>query len=451
VIDPWDILNVQGADPFRWYLYTSGPPGEPRRFSADLVTEVINKFWSTLWNTTSFFVTYANIDNWDPREPQPAVEKRDPLDQWVLAELHTLVKSVTEAFDAYDVPGATRPVQAFVEMLSNWYVRLSRRRFWKGENDDEKRGAYATLYECLVTVAKLIAPTAPFISEALYRNLVADLDAAAPESVHLALWPEYNSALINETAIEQMRVVQRLVSLGRAARESVNIRTRQPLATAYFATREAAEAEAVRQLSDIVKAELNVKTVAVREGTGDVVSYALNPLPNLLGKKFGKNFPVVQKALREGSAADVTGWAKTLLAGANVTLELNGSTYEVTPEEVEVQKKPAEGFAVAEENNYLVALDIKLTDDLVNEGLAREVVRRIQTMRRDADYNIEDKIETVYTASERLAAAMQQFADYIASETLSQSVQPGQVDNGYFRQEFEFDGEQLTVGVKQVG
>ncbi len=451
VIDPWDILNVQGADPFRWYLYTSGPPGEPRRFSADLVTEVINKFWSTLWNTASFFVTYANIDNWNPNEAQPAIEKRDPLDQWVLAELHALVKSVTESFDAYDVPGATRPVQAFVETLSNWYVRLSRRRFWKGENDDEKRGAYATLYECLVTVAKLIAPTAPFVSEALYRSLVADLDTNTAPSVHLALWPEYNPAMVNETAIEQMRVVQRLVSLGRAARESVTIRTRQPLACAYFATREAAEAEAVRQLSDLVKAELNVKAVEVLAGTGDVVSYALNPLPSLLGKKFGKNFPLVQKALREGAATEITQWAKTLLAGETVTLELNGETFEVTPEEVEVQKKPAEGFAVAEEGNYLVALDIKLTGDLVNEGLAREVVRRVQTMRRDADYNIEDKIEMVYTASERLGAAVQQFVDYIAAETLSQSVQPGKPDNGYFHQEFEFDGERLTVGVKQIG
>ncbi|MCB9452078.1 MAG: isoleucine--tRNA ligase [Anaerolineaceae bacterium] len=451
VIDPWDILNVQGADPFRWYIYTSGPPGEPRRFSADLVTEVINKFWSTLWNTASFFVTYANIDNWNPNDPQPPVEKRDPLDQWVLAELHALVKGVTESFDTYDVPGATRPVQAFVETLSNWYVRLSRRRFWKGEDDDEKRGAYATLYECLVTVAKLIAPTAPFISEVLYRTLVADMDETVAESVHLALWPEYNEALIDQTAIEQMRVVQRLVSLGRAARESVNIRTRQPLASAHFVTRDAAEGEAVRQLAELVKAELNVKSVSLLEGAGDVVSYVLNPLPNLLGKKFGKNFPVVQKALREGAATDVTGWAKTLLAGENVTLELSGETFEVTPEEVEVQKKPAEGFAVAEESNYLVALDIRLTDELVNEGLAREVVRRIQTMRRDADYNIEDKIETVYTASDRLTAAVQQFADYIAAETLSQSVRAGQPDNGYFHQEFEFDGEQLKVGVKQVG
>ncbi|MBZ0277768.1 MAG: isoleucine--tRNA ligase [Anaerolineae bacterium] len=448
VIDPWDILNVQGADPFRWYIYTSGPPGEPRRFSADLVTETSNKFWSTLWNTASFFVTYANLDQWDPHAEQPSVDKRDPLDRWVLAELHSLVKSVTEALDAYDVPGATRPVQAFVEMLSNWYVRLSRRRFWKGEDDDEKRGAYATLHECLVTVAKLVAPTVPFVSDALYRTLVADLDENAPVSVHLALWPEYNPALIDQKAMDQMEVVQRLVSLGRAARESVNIRTRQPLASAFFVTRDAKDAEAVRQLAELVKAELNVKDVALLDGAGDVVTYALNPLPSVLGKKFGKNFPVVQKALREGAAADVARWAQSLMAGTPVTLELNGQTFEVTAEEVEVRQNPAEGFAVAQESSYVVALDIKLTDSLVSEGLAREVVRRVQTMRRDADYKIEDHIEMVYTASERLGTAVQQFGDYIAAETLSDAVRVGTPDDGFFHQEFEFDGERLTVGVK---
>ena len=165
IVDPWEVLNAHGADAFRWYLYTSGPPGEPRRFSVDLVGEVINKFWSTLWNTYTFFVTYANIDNWTPSSPAPSVDKRDLLDQWVLAELHLLVKEVTEAYETYNVTDATRPIQAFVESLSNWYVRLSRRRFWKSENDDDKFGAYATLYECLVTISKLIAPAMPFLSE----------------------------------------------------------------------------------------------------------------------------------------------------------------------------------------------------------------------------------------------------------------------------------------------
>src|SRR5690606_30310513 len=249
VVDPWDILNTHGADAFRWYLYTSGPPGEPRRFSKDLVGKVLSNFWLTLWNTYSFFVTYANIDGWTPASTQPPVAERDPMDRYILAELHELVQDVTEAFDKYDVPGATRPVQAFVETLSNWYVRLSRRRFWKSESDSDKLSAYATLYECLVTVSKLIAPTVPFLADAMYRNLVTTHDQSAPISVHLALWPEANPELIDRTMIDEMRLVQRLVSLGRSARESVSMGVRQPLASVRFATRDAKEADVVRRLS----------------------------------------------------------------------------------------------------------------------------------------------------------------------------------------------------------
>ena len=204
IVDPWSILDTHGADAFRWYFFTAGPPGDSRRFSSDLVAEVVKKFWSTLWNTYSFFVTYANIDGWSPDSPQPVLEDRDLLDRWVLAELHQMVKTVTEAYETYDVPNATRPIQAFVESLSNWYVRLSRRRFWKSDSDNEKLGAYATLYECLTTVAKLIAPAMPFLSDVLYRNLVSDQNAHAPNSVHLATWPTFNEALIDEKIITDM-------------------------------------------------------------------------------------------------------------------------------------------------------------------------------------------------------------------------------------------------------
>jgi len=449
IVDPWEILNAHGADAFRWYLYTSGPPGEPRRFSVDLVGEVVNKFWSTLWNTYTFFVTYANIDNWSPGGKQPPVSKRDPLDQWVLAELHLLVKEVTEAYESYNVTDATRPIQAFVESLSNWYVRLSRRRFWKSENDDEKLGAYATLYECLTTVTKLIAPTMPFLSEALYRNLVAEVDKNASDSVHLSTWPEYDASLINMHTIDEMRVVERLVSLGRAARENANLRVRQPLANAQFATREAKEADAVRKLSDLIKSELNVKEVKVLEGAGDVVAYALNPLPSVLGKKLGKDFPAVQKTLRGGVLADVTRWAETLMRGENVTVEVNGQTFEITPDEVEVKQKSAEGFAIAQEAGYLAAVDTRLTEDLIMEGLAREVVRRVQTLRKDADFNIEDTIQVKYVASDRLGKAITQFADYIRAETLSKSLEAAEPNDGFHREDFTFDGESLSVGVKR--
>jgi isoleucyl-tRNA synthetase len=459
IVDPWDVLNQHGADAFRWYLYTASPPGESRRFSTDLVGEVVNKFWSTLWNTHSFFVTYANLDEWTPTSPQPPVEKRDPLDQWVLAELHLLVKEVTDAYESYNVTDATRPIQVFVERLSNWYVRLSRRRFWKSEGDNEKLSAYATLYEVLVTVAKLIAPAMPFLSEALYRNLVAEVTPDAPNSVHLASWPVADATLIDEDAIEAMRLVQRLVSLGLAARNNyvpsgsdkkTPIGVRQPLASAQFVTRNKAEAEIVRKLAALIQSELNVKEVRALDGAGDVVAYTLNPLPSLLGKKFGKDFPAVQKTLREGAQADVSRWAQTLLHGEAVTVQVNGSPFEVTPAEVEVKQKAGAGFTIAEEGGYLAALDTNLTEELILEGLAREVVRRVQSMRKDADFNIEDNIKVRYTASERLGRAIQQFADYIRAETLSQALEVGEPNDGFHRDSFEFDGEHLSLGVKRM-
>ncbi len=450
IVDPWDVLNKHGADAFRWYLYTSSPPGDPRRFSVDLVGEVVNKFWSTLWNTYSFFVTYANLDKWSPTDKQPAVADRDPLDQWVLAELHLLVKEVTEAYETYNVTDATRPVQVFVERLSNWYVRLSRRRFWKSESDADKQGAYATLYECLTMLSKLIAPAMPFMSESLYRNLVAGVDPSAPDSVHLASWPEYDPALINMDTINDMNTAERLVSLGRAARETANLKVRQPLASAQFVTREAKEMAAVKRLMPLIQSELNVKQVIVLEGAADVIAYVLNPLPSALGKKFGKDFPLVQKTLREGAQADVTRWAKAFLNNENVTVEADGRSFEVTAQEVEVKQKSAEGFAIAEENGYLAALDTRLTEELVLEGLAREIVRRVQTLRKEADFNIDDKIVVRYVASERLTKAIDAFAEYIRTETLSDKLEPKKPTDGFFHKDDTFDGETLSLGVKRT-
>lgn len=455
VIDPWDVLNTHGSDAMRWYMYTSGPPGETRRFSVDLVGEVVKKFWSTLWNTYSFFVTYANIADWSPEKGAPPVSERDPLDQWLLAALHEMIRDVTTSYDEYDVPGATRPVQEFVELLSNWYVRLSRRRFWDGD-----AGAMATLYEALVGVSKLIAPAAPMLADYLYRALVANQDANQPQSVHWADWPAYDAALIDTVALNDMDVVQRLVSLGRAARDSVEIGVRQPLASAAFVTRTAAETEAVRKLSALIEGELNVKSVSVLEGADDVVEYKLNPLPQVLGRKFGKEFPRVQKVLREGDAAQVRAWAQALNAGQDVTVTLDGQDYTVNNTEVEVKQSAAEGYAVAEDGGLLASLDTRLSDTLVAEGLAREVVRRVQDTRRKADFNVEDRINLVYTATGLLADAIQQFAAYIQDETLAVTLEQGEAGEGYFTAEFlphedpkkdaSVRGESLTIGVKQV-
>ncbi|MBK8025632.1 MAG: isoleucine--tRNA ligase [Chloroflexi bacterium] len=462
VVDPWDVMNVHGADAMRWYLYTSGPPGEPRRFSSDLVGETVSKVWLTLWNTYSFFVTYANIDGWTPQSPRPAVAERESMDRFVIAELHQLVKDVTEAYETYDVPGATRPVAAFIDMLSNWYVRLSRRRFWKSENDTDKQGAYATLYECLTTVSQLLAPSMPFVSEALYRNLVADAVPGSADSVHLTLWPEYDPALIDGRLIREMRLVQRLVSLGRAARETVKIGVRQPLAIARFGLREAQEAEVVSRLSALIGGELNVKQVEVLTQVTDVVNYRLNPLPSVLGKKFGKDFPRVQKALREGDPADVRRWAEALLRGESVIVTLDGQTFEATPVEVEIKRDSAAGYAIAEDEGYLAALDTTLTESLILEGLAREVVRRVQSLRKDADFDISDQIVLVYEASDRLNDAIERFSDYLKAETLAQSIERGTPGDGYVRASFQpspdgdpkkdgsIDGETLHIGVKRI-
>ncbi len=460
IVDPWDVMNLHGTDAMRWYLYTSSQPGEARRFSMDLVGEVVKKFWLTLWNTYSFFVTYANLDGWTQGGSVPPVKERSELDRWILAELHQLVRDVTDAYERYDVPAATRPVQAFVDNLSNWYVRLNRRRFWKSESDADKQSAYATLYECLVTVSKLLAPAMPLVADKIYRNLVAASDPNAPESVHLAAWPGYDETIIDQRALDDMRLAQQLVSLGRAARETVQMGVRQPLAEVRFVTRSRDEADAVERMRDLIASELNVKQVVVLRDAQDLVHFALNPLPAKLGRRFGKDFPALQKYLRESEQDVVRGWAAVLLKGEALTVELDGQRYTVTPDEVEVKQLSTEGYAVAEEGGYVAALDTTLNDDLIMEGLAREVVRRIQTMRKDADFDIEDRIDVVYTASDKLAQAIAKHAEYIQAETLAENMVQREPENGYYRAEFvphedrtldtSIRGETLKLGVKRI-
>lgn len=454
VVDPWSIMKKQGADAARWYMYTSAPPGDSRRFSGKLVEEVISGFYLTLWNTYSFFTTYANLDFEDVREilrnPVP-VSQRDELDRWVLAELQVLVKNVTAAYEDYDVTGCTRPVQEFVDDLSNWYLRRSRRRFWASEKDTSKLAAYQTLYECLVTVAKLLAPAMPFLSESLYRDLVTALDPTAPDSVHLTFWVKPDEGLIDQALLDEMRLIKRLVSLGHAARNSVNLKVRQPLAGASFAVRSNTEAAALRKLAYTVGEELNVKSVTVLDeaSAGAMISYNLNPLPAKLGKRLGKLFPVVQKTLRESDQGQVATWAKTLLAGKNLNVAINGESVEVTPEEVEVLRRAAEGFTVAEENGYVAALQTALTEPLILEGLAREVVRRLNTMRRDADYALSDHIKVSYKVSERLGLAMRTHGDYIRSEVQADEFSAVEAPAGDRVETFEFDGETVTFGIQK--
>lgn len=450
IVSPNEVLDKYGADALRWYLYTASAPGDSRRFSVELVGDVIRGFSLTLWNTYSFFVTYANIDGFDPSKASVPFAERDELDRWILGELHGLVRHVTEAYEAYDVTEATRPIQAFVDDLSNWYLRRSRRRFWKSANDTDKTAAYLTLHECLLTVAKLLAPAMPFLSDALYRNLRAD--PSTPESVHLASWPSFDHTRIDQRLIDEMGLIKRLAEMGRSARESVSIKLRQPLSEGMFAVRNPAEAKAVRRLAYILADELNIKTVNVLESASEVVKYGLNPLPQKLGKKFGQDFPRVQKLLREGDAEQVTAWAKQLLDGRNVNVNWEGAngepkSAEVTPEEVEVRRSASEGYAVAEGEGYLVALHTELNEELIAEGLTREAVRRVQLMRRDADFSLDDHITVIYQATDKLAKALVSYADYVRAETLADQISVGAPDNA---QTFEFDGETLTLGIRRL-
>ena len=455
-IDPWLVLEQYGADAFRWYMYTSGPAGDSRRFSLNAVGDVIKKFWSTLWNTYSFFVTYANIDNWTPPSGLPAPADRELLDQWLLAELNTLVKDVTAAFEDYDAVNATRPIEDFVERLSNWYVRLSRDRFWKSQIDDSKLSAYATLYETLTTLAKLLAPTMPFLSEALYRNLVADQDRAHAESVHLSQWPEVDEAMLNDGLIAEMSLVRRLVSLGLSARNAAQIGVRQPLADAQFALRDISESAVVERHADLIKSELNLKSISVMgadeaSAFESTTIYTLNPLPRFLGRKFGKDFKAIQAALRDGEQDFVRPLAERLLAGDNITLELNGSSFEILSEECEVKVSVETPEGSVEDNGYVVALNLQLTSDLVEEGLARELIRRIQNLRKKADFALDDRIEIVYSdASSAVDAVMQLFSGYISEETLADSLEPGDLTLEFVSEDLDLKGESLRVGVKRV-
>jgi isoleucyl-tRNA synthetase len=393
VVEPMDVLDSHGADALRWYLYTATRPGEARRFSSDLVAESLRRFLLTLWNTYSFFVTYASIDGFDPRTA-PRGEPSE-LDRWVLSELHTLVRRVTESLDGYDPTTAGRMIQSFVEDLSNWYVRRSRRRFWKSGNDDDKLAAYQTLYECLVTVCKLMAPFTPFVAEEMYQNLVLSVDAEAPESVHLAAWPEPDPALVDQRLMDDMRTVMRVVSLGRAARSKAGIKVRQPLshATAFVAT--GRHKEGLRRYSEQVLEELNVKELRVL-----------------------------------------------------VLSELFKDTWE-RPKDLLAQLTEDDRLA-DDESGCAVAVNAAVTPELADEGLARELVHRIQSARKAAGFDIADHITTYLAGPDWLARVLARHGDYVRQETLSGELVEGAPPDGAYVEEQKLDGQAVTLAVRRA-
>ncbi|CAN5571635.1 isoleucine--tRNA ligase [soil metagenome] len=446
VVDPWELFERQGADALRWALYTASSPGNPRRFSEDQVDEAVRKYLLTLWNTYSFFVTYARIDGFDPKTGYVPPEERTLMDRWALSELQLTVQTATEKLDAYDVTTAGRALGEFVDELSNWYVRRSRRRFWKGEDDTDKRAAHSTLYECLVAITKLTAPFTPFVAEEVYRNLVVGVDGEAPESVHLAEWPIYDVGLVDESRSERMAAARKVVALGRAARNASAIKTRQPLHEVVVVPSNEDEGfrEGVESLQGIILDELNVKEL--RFGTAeDVVAYELKPNLSVVGPKYGKLVPGIRTALAEASPE--TG--ARAAAGEGVAMMVDGKEVELSPEELLVEPGERQGYAVEREGELSVALLTELSPELLDEGLVRELVHKVQSLRRERDFEIEESIHVGISGSRRITGLLDgEWGDYFKTEVLARNLDLGSQDGA---EAVEVDGEELQVRLEPLG
>ena len=448
--DPWDVLNAHGADALRWYLYTASPPGQERRFSTGLVGRSLRRFLRTLWNTYSFFVTYAKLDGWTPAGERGQIRSQatgNALDRWILSELHALIARVDERLASYDVMGAARPIEAFVDDLSNWYVRRSRRRFSKSQADEDKQSAYATLYEVLTTLAKLLAPFTPFIAEEVYQNLVRGVEGEARESVHLCDFPKADSARIDPQLMADTRLARKLSRLGLAARNQANIKVRQPLAEAVVALRTPEETEALARVSDQVRDELNVKAVRVAPDLAAVTQPQVRPDLAKLGARLGPLLPTVREAF---SVVDTVAVAAAVRAGEPVVLDVDGQPVVMQPDEVILTLQAKAGWSLAEEGGYVVAVATRLTDDLRHEGLARELVRHVQKLRKLAGLQIADTIVAYVAGGPETADVLGAFADYIKNETWSREIVRGAAPEGATTESFKLAGEALTVGVKRA-
>jgi isoleucyl-tRNA synthetase len=415
IVDPYDVFDTVGADALRWYLAARIAPEAQKRISVDLVAEVASTFINTLWNTYSFFVLYARLDKVDLSKEVP-LANRPEIDRWILALLQHTTETATDALEAYDARGAGEAIESFVDQLSNWYVRRNRRRFWKAAAGDDKQAAYLTLYECLHVVHRLMAPLMPFLCEEIYQNLVRSVDADAPLSVHMADWPEVEAAKQNRALIEQFDVVQRVVGLGRSARNDTRLRVRQPLKRLLVRVPDAAAAEAVKRHRQQILEELNVKDLELVAGDAELVSYRLRPNLPRIGKRYGKRIPAIRRALAEADAGKI---ASLAAAGEGFDLPVGDDSIRFEAEDVLVESVAAEGYACAEEGGYLVGLDTRLDEALRQEGLARELVRTVQEARKQAGLEVSHRIVLRVTGSDAVQAAVAGHREFLMDETLA--------------------------------
>ena len=437
VVDPWSVLDSEGADALRWYLYVSAPPELSRRFSTELVNESARRFLGTILNTYNFFVLNANAATPDLSKANPP-QDRDSIDRWVLARLNQLVKDLTTDLEVFELTPAARKLDAFVDELSNWYVRRSRRRFWAEEVD-----AFQTLWECLEVLSKLLAPFVPFLAETLYQGLHGD--SAPQRSVHLESWPQADESLIDQGLLESTEVLQKVVSLGRAARSESGHRTRQPLPEVLVRVKTAEQQKALESMNDQLTDELNVKSVRFLSVGEEFLDFDLKPNLRLVGRKYGKLVPAMKEALKH---ADGKAAAGAVAEGKNFSVEVNGQTLELEPEELLIEARSPEGYAASEDGGYLVALSTDLTPELEREGLARDLVRHVQELRKSSGLEITDRIHLfVEGESDMLRQTLTEHGETISTETLALELTSGNIPDEAQKAEVELKVLDLSFSI----
>jgi isoleucyl-tRNA synthetase len=416
-VDPFVILDHYGADTLRWYLVTTSPPWRPTLFDEEGLREVQRRFFSTLMNTYAFFALYANIDGYTGDEERVPVEERQEIDRWILSELNTLYGEYTRYMDDYSVTHAARAVSEFtIDKLSNWYVRRNRRRFWKSEKGTDKTAAYQTLYECLVGVIKLIAPFAPFTAEIVYRNLVAVGNTGAEESVHLSMIPETNDSIIDGTLEHKMDLAQRVVYLARSIRSKTNLKVRQPLKRIVVSARTKLDEQAIVNMARVILEEINVKAIEFATDDSGVVNKGAKANFKSIGPKFGKIVQKVAGRIKDMTANEISEFEDA----DSISFDIEGQTVTLTGEDIDITTQDIKGWVVESDDVVSVALDTELTDELRAEGIAREFINRVQNMRKEAGFQVTDRIRIYYKSDDiLLQQSLKNFRDYIKTETLA--------------------------------
>ena len=440
-VDPFDALQTYGADAIRWYFYTSSAPWLPSRFAGKTVVEGQRKFMGTLWNTYAFFVLYANIDNFDATKYSLEYDKLAVMDKWLLSRLESTVKAVDDNLANYRIPEAAKALQSFVDDMSNWYVRRSRERFWAKGMEQDKINAYMTLYTALVTVAKAAAPMIPFMTEDIYQNLVKSIDASAPESIHLCDFPEVHENWIDPKMEEDMADLLEIVVMGRAARNTANIKNRQPIGTTYVKS----EFQLSEFYKEIIEDELNVKEVVFKDDIADFISYSFKPQMRTVGPKYGKLLNKIKTTLSE---LDGNKAMAELKSTGELKLDIDGQEIVLLEEDLLIDMAQMEGYVSESDHTITVVLDTNLTPELIEEGFVRELVSKIQTMRKEAGFEVMDKIRVYAKDNDKIVSIMKNHGDEIKSEVLAEEIVTGET-KGY-EKEWNINSEKVTMAVERI-